>query len=263
MSEHLWSDVRHQAIQAFHGETPGAELEQRVIDVFRRRPQLVIDSIAYVADQRKLGRVKKSCWGVLAAHIEHAETASDDVVATDESERAAAIAKAEHWIDRAGLHLPTEHELLDELFGDHPGHTPPVEYLQQLDREAHGPGRALYGPLLAAAIHRTREHGPEPVPGPGEGPLRRYDTPELRQRMLERWHKHRLVGITLEEDELDRAERWRDSHEMPLYGHRTAPNAQKPVAAGKPLPQESETLKTAPATKQPAAPQPVTADLDF
>lgn len=246
MSNHVWSDTRHKAIQAFHGETPGAELEQRVIDVFRRRPQLVIDAIAYVADQRKLGRVKKSCWGVLAAHIEHAEHTDRDVVATDESERAAAIAKAEHWIDRAGLHLPTEHELLDELFGDHPGHTPPLEFLEQLDREAHGPGRALYGPLLAAAIRRTREHGTEPVPGPGEAPLRKFDTPELRQRMLDRWRARRPDGIQTDVDADTRARRWREQR---------AARPEPAVAADPEPPADPE--------PEPASPQPVTADLDF
>lgn len=242
MSDHVWSDTRHKAIQAFHGETPGPELEQRIIDVFRRRPQLVIDSIAYVAEQRKLGRVQKSCWGVLAAHIEHAAHVSEDIVASDESDRAKAIVRAERWIERAGLHLPTEHDVLDELFGEHPGHTPPVEFLEELQR-ADGPGRALYGPLLAAAVQRTREHGSEAIPGPGGGILRPYDSPELRQRMLDHWREHRLTGIELEEDELDRAERWRAARRMPPERHRTAPNEHTAGSEGKPLPPSRKSLE--------------------
>jgi hypothetical protein len=116
MTTYTWTDLRTHAAERFAGQTPGPELEQRIIDVFQQQPQIVAAAIDYIAERFRAGIVR-SPWPVLATHVEQATT-THDIQATDSTQRNRAIANAEQWIRTAGLHLDRASELEDDLFGD-------------------------------------------------------------------------------------------------------------------------------------------------
>lgn len=114
MTTYVWTDLRNHAIDSFNGETPGAELEQRILTVFTHHPQIVAAGIDYIAAQHAGGTIR-SPWAVLAVHVEKATTPSD-VTATDSRDRDKAIRNAEQWIRATGLHIDRQTELLDALY---------------------------------------------------------------------------------------------------------------------------------------------------
>ena len=116
MSEYSWIALREEAIAAF-GDTPGAAMEQAIVDAFEQRPRLVAEAIASVGKQVKDGKAR-SGWAVLRSRVQGAVRQGEDVVASGKDERGLHIRQAEAWIKNAGLHLDRESELIDSLFGD-------------------------------------------------------------------------------------------------------------------------------------------------
>jgi hypothetical protein len=60
----------------------------------------------------------RSGWAVLRHRLEAATEARSDVRVTAPDEREARLAAAEVWMRHAGLHVASEGEVLDELFGE-------------------------------------------------------------------------------------------------------------------------------------------------
>lgn len=116
MTEYAWTDVRDHAVTRFGGQTPGAELEQRVIDAFRHDPARVAEAVGRIAAKFRAGIVR-SPWAVLALDVEQASAAAD-VRAVDTGGAARAELRAEQWLRAAGVHFDCWSEVRDELFGD-------------------------------------------------------------------------------------------------------------------------------------------------
>jgi hypothetical protein len=116
VSEYLWTDVRLRAIELFHNG-PSAAFEQRVLDVFREHPALVVEAIEHVGRRFASGQVR-SPWVILAKHVEEAMRPLEDVHVSDQRDQVKAISRAEQWMRAAGKHFDREDEILDALFGD-------------------------------------------------------------------------------------------------------------------------------------------------
>jgi predicted amidohydrolase YtcJ len=118
VSEYVWSALRDDLIERW-SDSPNGPLEQRILDVFERHPQLVLDSSEQIADRYARGIIR-SPWPVLLTHVEKAaETAERaDKPAKGERDKGGARKRAEQWMRTVGVHFAHEHEVDDELFGD-------------------------------------------------------------------------------------------------------------------------------------------------
>lgn len=113
--KYIWSETREQAVTAFLGETPGAQLEQDIIEHFTDDPERVLRTISRIADQHQR-KPFDSCWAVLRADLKR--TAQANVVADASASRARHIANAERWVANAGLHYDRWADVEADLFGD-------------------------------------------------------------------------------------------------------------------------------------------------
>jgi hypothetical protein len=116
VSEYAWVETRLRAVEAF-SDAPSAVQEQRVIDVFREHPALVVEAIEHVGRRFESGQVRNP-WAILAKHVEEAVRPLEDVTATDERDREKRIQRASQWLRAAGKHFDSEAEVVDELFGE-------------------------------------------------------------------------------------------------------------------------------------------------
>ena len=117
MSEYHWATIRADAIEAFDGETPGAEAESTIIEIFTNHPALVVAEIPRVAADKRDGRIR-SGWAILKKRLTEAANPQANVVARDTRDRDKAIANADQWMRAAGMHYDRWDEVHDELFGD-------------------------------------------------------------------------------------------------------------------------------------------------
>lgn len=201
MSEIAWADVREQAVIAFGGELPSAQVEADVIDAFTAHPRLVLAAIDEIAEEVAKGKVR-SGWAVLRANLARLRT--DDIRVHDTTDREQAIARAQAWLEVAGLYLEHPSQVEDALFGDarlHPRYTATVEQLEAIRDGMSDGARTMLAPLIDAHIERARQHGPEPIPGSGQGLLRPWaDDDALRRAMLARWEALRERGEEAERE---------------------------------------------------------------
>jgi hypothetical protein len=112
----VWGELRAQACDRFGG-TPGAQLEQRILDVFIEHPALVAAAVDSVARGYDAGRVR-SPWPMLATQVEReAQRAvhAHDVVASGSADHEAKLVKAERFIRQVGYICESEDELRAEL----------------------------------------------------------------------------------------------------------------------------------------------------
>jgi hypothetical protein len=112
-----WPTVRERAIRAFAGNLPHPETEDAVIAVFEQQPLAVLRAIDEISDDIAAGRVR-SGWAVLRSRLAAATEARSDVRVTAPDERERRLAAAEAWMRHAGLHVASEAEVRDELFGE-------------------------------------------------------------------------------------------------------------------------------------------------
>lgn len=179
MSEHDWHTTYTDAVQRFGGDTPGAALEQQILDAFQEAPQLVIRAIDKVAAKYTAGRVN-SPWGAMKHEIQRA-TNQPHLIAVDSTGRDRAIQRAEQWIRAAGIHYDRDSEIMLELFS--------------------GSG------LLAAYAHVDL------IPDDTDTGKWKISEPTgdiaLVERMLKVYNDARPTGIQIEEDTTARAEKYR------------------------------------------------------
>lgn len=114
MTSYDWAAERAKAIAAF-SDQPHAQTEQDVLEVFQHSPVLVIEQIESVGKEVQRGSVR-SGWAVLRARLLSVERAN--VIVSDAPSRDKRLANAERWMRSAGLHIESEDELVDELFGE-------------------------------------------------------------------------------------------------------------------------------------------------
>jgi hypothetical protein len=151
-----WHELYALAVKEFGGDTPGAALEQIIIDHYRQHPQAVANAITKTAANYRNGKVT-SPWGVLPNVINQmieAAAAADTVADHRKAELAAA-----QWIRTAGLHHDREDELLDDLFGeqgrlrDHRNNQKLVDRMRELWAEHRPTGIKLDQDELDRADH--------------------------------------------------------------------------------------------------------------
>lgn len=115
MTTYTWDETKSRALEAFNGETPGATLENTIVQHFAENPVRVNDHITTIEKRIANGANIRSPWAILRTELEQPAAA---VNATDVAARGAAIRQAEHWIRHAGGYIDRESELEDELYGD-------------------------------------------------------------------------------------------------------------------------------------------------
>lgn len=239
MTEYDWQRIRTNAIRKL-GDTPGNKLEQDLIDAFQTNPRHIVQIIDAVIAERDAGATFVSAWAIIR---HRAQQHPEPITATDQTERDNHIRLAETWIRTAGLYLNDENELLHELFGEQ-ATTPDLATLHQIEQTTRrNPGRPMYEPLLQAAITKTELEGPQPLPDSDPGRLHPYDTPQLRERMLNLYREHRPRGQAAEQDHEHRAHE-RARLRQALKEAQCHPNAVTPS----PKPSSSSTANSAPAT---------------
>ena len=182
MTTYDWATIRADAIARFGGDAPRAELEQRIIDVFEKQPQLVVLAIDKIADSYHAGRVR-SPWAVLGTHIERAAEPGADIQATDTTDKQKRIQRAEQWIRAAGIHFDREAEILLELFGSESAQLRPYAQVDLIPDTSADPAKWKLS---------------EP----------RGDT-ALIDRMLHTWGEHRPTGLQLEREAEERADAYK------------------------------------------------------
>jgi hypothetical protein len=112
-----WQETYDQACSRFGGQRPGHALEQELIEAYEQRPVAFRAAVDKLADRFAAGKVR-SPWPLVKAELaQDAQRAT--IVADDSSERELQVHLAERFIANAGWGLPTEAELVDELFGRH------------------------------------------------------------------------------------------------------------------------------------------------
>ena len=146
-----WGELRAQACARF-GDAPGAQLEQRIIDVFAEHPALVAGAVDSVARGYAAGRVH-SPWPMLATQCEReAQRAVDarTVVASGSADYEAKLAKAERFIRQVGYICESEDELRAELAERK---WPVTDALVELWRELRPIGERLERETIERAEH--------------------------------------------------------------------------------------------------------------
>ena len=114
-----WQTVRAGAVSAFNGEQPNDGAEATIIEAFKQYPQEVIQEINIVGGLKDSGQVR-SGWAILRHRvlaIEQRVARRHNASATLGPNRDKALARAQQWTRIAGLYLPTEEEVIEELFG--------------------------------------------------------------------------------------------------------------------------------------------------
>lgn len=110
---YVWSDLCERAIRLF-GDAPMGEMEYAIIEHWKRAPAKVEKQIEQIGEGVAAGRIRKP-WAVLRKALD--DGPSDVAPVTDSARREKAIERAKVWTRNAGGILPSEGELLDELFG--------------------------------------------------------------------------------------------------------------------------------------------------
>lgn len=117
MTEYRWSELRDQATSVF-GSYPDAALEQSVLDVFEQAPGAVAAALQKIVQRVQAGKLAGHAgWMIFGREVANITRPVPDVVARDEAKRERALKLAELWLSNAGGQVPSEGELLDELFG--------------------------------------------------------------------------------------------------------------------------------------------------
>ena len=109
-----WQALYDDACARFGGQTPGAALEASIVAVFLERPADVHKAVVKLGDRFASGRVR-SPWALMLSELE--QSAGRDVVASESVDRERLVRLAERRIANLGHALPSEAELLEELFG--------------------------------------------------------------------------------------------------------------------------------------------------
>jgi hypothetical protein len=205
-----YTQLIDQLVEAF-GTTPGQALHTELENLYQRHPAVTLAKAREATNAHTAGRIH-SPWGFLQAELRRHDQAREQKPQAGR-EREDAIHRAERWIRNAGLHT-TADEALAELFKP-TEHTPPHAYLQQLEEETRGnPGRPTYDGLLRAAIRRTAQHGPQPVPQ-SAGTLNHWDEPDLRERILDLWRTLQPQAEATRQAAIDRGQAWQQVNTPP------------------------------------------------
>lgn len=110
-----WPELRALTITTFAGQTPRAEDEQTIIDVFATQPSLILAAITEVTQSFAEGKVRYP-WAILAKRIETSSRPLSLISVETSPDKDKRIAAAERWIHNAGVHYDLERDVEEELF---------------------------------------------------------------------------------------------------------------------------------------------------
>jgi len=110
-----WVETYDSAVARFGGQTQSVALEAELVEAFTQRPEAVQRIVVKVGDGFESGRIH-SPWAVVRTELGR-EQARALVVVAGSPERERAIHLAERRIANLGHVLPSEAELIEELFG--------------------------------------------------------------------------------------------------------------------------------------------------
>lgn len=116
-----WPELRDELASSYGGQLPAPALERDLAELFADRPGLFRAEAERLASLFAAGRVH-SPWPLLSRNVRERLDRQDElagVVGSDSEERERACRRAERWIRNAGGYMPSELELVDELFGEH------------------------------------------------------------------------------------------------------------------------------------------------
>jgi hypothetical protein len=178
MTEYVWGDLREKATAAFR-ETPGGQLEQRIIDVFLQHPQAVAALIETIKTKFDAGKVQ-SGWALLDYEAQRLTTLGNER-ATDSTDRNKAKRNVDQRIRAEFIHYDRPTEVHDELFGDRGSLRAWPEMaddIQQRWAEARPIGEQLEAEELERAARYKQSHPlgdpppgrPDTEPSPEWGP---------------------------------------------------------------------------------------------
>ncbi len=192
LTTYTWTTIRDDFCERVQ-ELPGAQLEADVVEHFTDDPERVIRVLDKIAAQHAR-KPLRSPWAVARSELNRPP--ADDVKVDSTRSRDKLIDHAKAWIHNAGHYHDTWKAAAIELLGDD-DETPTLEYLEKLDEITRdSPGRSYYDSLLTASIKRTRDHGPQPIPGDTHAPLYTLrDDENARTTLLAYWHDQRPRGI--------------------------------------------------------------------
>jgi hypothetical protein len=114
--ELTWATVYDNACKRFGGQTPGTELEATLTTAFTTSPAALIAAIGKAGAAFDNGKAH-SPWGIVRSELQRHDARANITTNPAAGNQAKAIALAERYIQLAGRHLPSETELLVELFG--------------------------------------------------------------------------------------------------------------------------------------------------
>jgi len=117
MTELVWSAIRADTIDRFHGQTPRPEDETTIIDIFESHPELVLRAIDETAKALDDGKITWA-WSVVRSRLERGQQAIREATADPVANKAKAVERAKAWIRNAGLHYDRADHVEAELFGD-------------------------------------------------------------------------------------------------------------------------------------------------
>lgn len=114
LTEYDWPTIRDDANRRL-GDTPPADIETRILDVFRTHPQHVVAAIDRAALSAAAGMIRYP-WSLVAKIAENAAAPAERVRAVDGTDRGRRVANAVAWIVNAGCHYDRWDEVHDALF---------------------------------------------------------------------------------------------------------------------------------------------------
>jgi len=117
MTPLVWSAIRADTIDRFHGQTPRPEDETIIIDIFESHPELVMRAIDETATALDNGKITWA-WSVVRSRLERGQQAIREATADPIANKTKAVERAKTWIRNAGLHYDRQDHVLADLFGD-------------------------------------------------------------------------------------------------------------------------------------------------
>lgn len=143
MAELTFQTLYDDAVQTFGGQQPGRQLEAALLEQFQARPAALVAAIGKAGELYSNGKAH-SPWGIVKSELARHEQRAHHIADTNHGDLAKQTALAHRYIQLAAHHLPTETELLIELFGPAgergtaPGHLNPWAGNQQLEQQMIG-----------------------------------------------------------------------------------------------------------------------------
>lgn len=111
-----WEQARRAIVSGFGDELPIDSTEAAVLAAWRQQPDVVEAAAQRIAGLKTEGSVR-SGWAVLRAELDNLPARAPETTADAQTRRDAAVDRADAWLRTVGAHVPSEGELLDELFG--------------------------------------------------------------------------------------------------------------------------------------------------